>query len=154
MEKLDLSRLDIKQLEFYGDKMAIKEFRIDCSECNNYIDGSYDKVVQDTLKQQGFLGDEFLYTVFDSKKIEQIKTTGNYKIKEPDMIWANTKDNLIWDSNDPNDLKNLSYMYDEAALAVYDKSKFESTDDIIHLFKEPTKKLEALLGIGILVNID
>ena len=133
----------------------MKKFTTDFSKCNQYIDGSYDEVLQKSLKQKDFYGEDFLYSIFNERHIEQIKSTGNYRQNNPNSIFALTIPELVWENDNTvlNDVQGLTNSYLFPAIAIYDKEQFKEECQWEYRFKNPDKKLEALLGVMVMKNL-
>ncbi len=134
----------------------IKKFEIDLSEISGYIDGEEDKIIQGQLKKQRLYNKNCLYSVFNGRRENQILRTGNYRKGNLNSIFAFIKNDFVWETDIGinNDIKNLSNQYIESpAIAIYNKTKFyQGSGDYKYeyFFKNPNKKLEALLGIAFL----
>jgi len=135
----------------------MKKINIDLSKITRYIDGEEDRIISGRLIKHRLYNQDCLYSVFNGNRAEQIKTTGSYRDENPDSIFALTKDELVWEAEIGvhNDIKIHSAQYpDNPAIAIYDKKQF--FQDFMrgtrweYFFKNPNKKLEALLGIAFL----
>jgi len=133
----------------------MKEFQIDLREISGYIDGEEEKTIHSGLRKQGMLRKSLLYSVFNWNRARQLRQTGNYRKDNPDSIFALTKEELVWESENPrnrNDLKQLTNSYGYPAIAVYDKTHFTRDPNVCavfeYSFKNPTRKTEALVGIA------
>jgi PhoPQ-activated pathogenicity-related protein len=134
----------------------MKKFNIDLSKIIRYVDGQEDRIIRGQLIRHGLYNQDCLYSVFNGDKAKQPKKTGSYRDKNLDSIFALTKDELVWESGSThNSLKSLSDQYpNNPAIAIYDKKQF--FQDFMrgtnweYFFKNPDKKLEALLGIAFL----
>lgn len=133
-----------------------KKFDISLMGISGYIEGEYDKKIRNQLKKKGFYSDNYLYSVFNGRKIKQIEETGNYRGWNSDSIFALTKDELVWESEfSHNDIKHLSEQYLECpAIAIYDRKQFRENHKkgrrYEYFFINPNKKLEALLATAFL----
>lgn len=134
----------------------MKKFNIDLSKVSGYIEGEEDKKIRGQLIKHGLYNQNCLYSVFNGKREKQVLETGNYIEGNPDSIFAFTKDKLGWETEEPfhNHIKNLTRDYTLPAIAIYDKNQFVQDHsrgtNWEYFFKNPDKKLEALLGIAFL----
>lgn len=137
-------------------KMTLKEFEIDLSSCSGYVDEEEDKIIRGQLKKQALFNAKCIYSVFNGNRKKQILETGNYRNGNPNSIFAFTKNELGWETEEPfhNHIKSLTRDYNLPAIAIYDKNQFNEDyakgGNYEYFFKNPNKKLEALLGIAFL----
>ncbi len=131
------------------------EFEIDLRGISGYIEREEEKTIHQEFRKHKMFSKEFLYTVFNWNRRRQLKETGNYREKNPDTIFALTKEELIWDAEQPwhrNYLKQLTNNYEYPGIAVYDRKQFTQNPNICspfeYSFKEPLRKTDALVGIA------
>jgi len=138
--------------------MLIKKFEIDLSKASPYVDGKHDEIIYRVLRSQCLFNVNCLYSVCDGDEIEELKKTGTYRRKS-NSIFAFTKPELVWDNHpELNDVEAHAIRYKNPALAVFKRCHFEIVSHLKeekddwkeYRFKNPDKKLEALLGVGIL----
>lgn len=132
----------------------IKKININLARISGYIEGEYDRKIRGQLKKNSLYNKNYLYSIFNGNRIKQIEETGNYRKENPDSIFALTKDELVWESEfNKNSLKHLSIQYDNPTIAIYDRSQFREDYEkgrYEYFFKDPDKKLEALIAIAFL----
>ena len=134
----------------------MKKFNIDLSKCSGYIDGEENRVIFGQLRKQKFYNKNCLYSVFNGNRSKQVEEMGNYRKDNPNSIFAFTKEELGWETEEPfhNYIKNLTRDYDDPAIVIYDKNQFFQDyimgTDWEYFFKNSDKKLESLLGIAFL----
>ena len=133
----------------------MKTIQVDMSKVNSYTNPAED-IVKKSLRANTLFNKNCLYTVIDGEKLEALTQeetkaflqTGTYT--EDDTIHAFTKDNLTpEDPNDPNSprLTDLLNSYYRPAIVVYKAADFELGCTYDYTFKNPDKKLEAVLAI-------
>ena len=105
--------------------MAVKEFDIDMSKVNSYVDGRDEmRVIGGQLRRRGFFNKNCLYTVVNEIGVGEVKRGVNYRRHEPNLIYAFDKVNLRWES-DVQDRGLSDYCDDvESSILIWDKSKF------------------------------
>lgn len=135
----------------------VKKFNINMSKIPLYLEGEEDGRIRRQLRENRLYNRNCLYAVFNGAREKQILKTGNYRKGNPDSIFALTKKELIWQGEieRDNSIKNLAMGYSTPAIAVFDRDKLykDGTKGDYrweYFFKNPDKKLEALLGIAFL----
>jgi len=132
----------------------INRFEINLANANEYVEGkTYSEILARELRREGFYSKNFLFSFFDWSIVEQVEQTGNYRKSNPDSIFALTKEELEWTSEKGlNDVKSLTDQYKTPGVVVYDIKKFEQSKfRHEYFFKDKSKKLESLIGIGKLI---
>lgn len=131
----------------------IKKFDINMREISGYVDGESDKRIITELKKQELYFENFLYSVFNGQRAEQIEKTGVYRQGNPNEIFAFSKENLSWNGEGiTGGLDLYTKNYELPAIAIYDRTHFSDKNCGVYefSFKNPNKKVDAVRGIGFL----
>ncbi|MFA5173625.1 MAG: hypothetical protein WC438_00400 [Candidatus Pacearchaeota archaeon] len=142
----------------------MEKFTVDLSGISRHIDGfekEYEQILKGQLLKHGFYNKNCLYSVFDDFFTKKLEETGTYRFNKSGEakkgIFAFKKQDLIWA---PDENTNI-WFYIESQLnpgiAIYDKRQFNNEDDdprSPYIFKNPNKKLDALLGIASIKFVD
>jgi hypothetical protein len=100
------------------------------------------------LERRGLLSDDFLYTVVDGDRLDEILEHGTYRPDE-DTIFSLDREALERPKTSPSEtFDEYLKKYDNSAVAVYDLNEFDRdpSPDLFR-FKNPGRKKDALVAI-------
>lgn len=132
----------------------MKRISIDLSRIKVYGVEEVGRELKRSLKRQGLLSEKYLYSVFDSDRLDEFLKNGTYRPKK-NIIDAFKSKEIDPDEYecDKSLARSVDSEYENPAMAIYDGSKLIDLSKrcVIYIykykFKEPEKKLEAVVGV-------